>query len=93
MVNPEPAAAAATLKATGRRVQRSSGGKKSNAESMLSPRLLSGEDRYRMIAEAAYFRAEQRGFSPGNELDDWLAAEIEIDVLLEQELDRDVGRA
>ena len=32
-----------------------------------------------MIAEAAYFRAERRGFSPGGELDDWLAAEHEID--------------
>lgn len=31
-----------------------------------------------LIAEAAYFRAEQRGFVPGNELDDWLDAEAEI---------------
>jgi hypothetical protein len=30
-----------------------------------------------MIAVSAYFRAEQRGFSPGNELDDWLQAEAE----------------
>lgn len=42
---------------------------------------LVGEDRRRMIAEAAYFRAEQRGFVPGNELEDWLAAELEIDDL------------
>jgi hypothetical protein len=35
-----------------------------------------------MIAEAAYYRAEQRGFEPGSELDDWLAAEIEVDALL-----------
>ena len=39
---------------------------------------LEGEDRQRLIAEAAYFRAEQRGFTPGNELEDWLAAESEI---------------
>jgi hypothetical protein len=32
-----------------------------------------------MIAEAAYFRAERRNFSPGQELDDWLSAEREID--------------
>ena len=32
----------------------------------------------RMIAEAAYFRAEKRGFAPGAELEDWLAAEAEI---------------
>lgn len=43
---------------------------------------VAGEDRYRMIAEAAYFRAERRGFLGGSELDDWLAAEIEVDELL-----------
>lgn len=42
-----------------------------------------GEDRYRMIAEAAYFRAEQRGFAPGYELADWLAAEIDVDGLMD----------
>ncbi|MCX7178630.1 MAG: DUF2934 domain-containing protein [Proteobacteria bacterium] len=30
-----------------------------------------------MIAVAAYFRAEQSGFAPGNEMDDWLQAEAE----------------
>ena len=30
------------------------------------------------IAEAAYYRAERRGFAPGQEMDDWLAAEAEI---------------
>ena len=39
-------------------------------------------ERYRMIAEAAYFRAERRGFVAGSELQDWLAAEIEVDELL-----------
>lgn len=34
-----------------------------------------------MIAEAAYYRAEKRGFAPGLELEDWLAAEMEIDSL------------
>lgn len=31
-----------------------------------------------MIAERAYYRAEKRGFAPGRELEDWLAAEREI---------------
>lgn len=31
-----------------------------------------------MITIAAYYRAERRGFSPGQELDDWLDAEREI---------------
>jgi Protein of unknown function (DUF2934) len=30
------------------------------------------------VAERAYFRAEQRGFEPGGELEDWLAAEQEF---------------
>jgi len=34
--------------------------------------------RQRLIAEAAYYRAEKRSFAPGCELDDWLAAEAEI---------------
>ncbi len=32
-----------------------------------------------MIAEAAYFRAEQRGFTPGNEMSDWLQAEADME--------------
>ena len=35
--------------------------------------------RERMIAEAAYFHAERRGFAPGNEVSDWLHAEAEIE--------------
>ncbi len=31
-----------------------------------------------MIAEAAYYKAEKRGFRPGNELRDWLEAKSEI---------------
>jgi len=37
------------------------------------------ESREARIAEAAYWRAERRGFVAGQELDDWLAAEREID--------------
>jgi len=35
--------------------------------------------RHELIAELAYFRALKRGFEPGHELEDWLAAEAEID--------------
>jgi len=35
-----------------------------------------------MIAEAAYYRAEHRGFMPGFAMDDWLAAEHEIQAAL-----------
>jgi hypothetical protein len=37
------------------------------------------ESRAARIAEAAYWRAERRGFTAGQELDDWLAAEKEVD--------------
>lgn len=36
-------------------------------------------DRHALLAKAAYHRAEQRGFEPGHELEDWLAAEMELD--------------
>jgi hypothetical protein len=39
---------------------------------------LSEAERYRMIAEAAYFRAERRGFTHGSELQDWIEAVEEI---------------
>ena len=35
-----------------------------------------------MIAQSAYLRAERRGFTPGGEVEDWLAAEAEVDALL-----------
>jgi hypothetical protein len=47
-----------------------------------TPAALSPTDRYHSIAEAAYLRAEHRGFLPGCELQDWLEAEAEVDKLL-----------
>jgi hypothetical protein len=43
---------------------------------------LSIDSRRAMIAEAAYLRAEQRGFASGHEEEDWLLAEREVDALL-----------
>jgi hypothetical protein len=37
------------------------------------------QERQALIAKAAYFRAERRGFRAGHELEDWLAAEAEVD--------------
>jgi hypothetical protein len=36
-------------------------------------------ERREMIAQVAFRRAQQRGFALGKELDDWLAAEAEVD--------------
>ena len=43
---------------------------------------VSADTRRGMIAEAAYLRAERRGFAPGQEQEDWVAAEKEVDALL-----------
>ena len=40
------------------------------------------EERQEMIAEAAYLRAERRGFMDGDPTEDWLSAEAEIDQIL-----------
>ena len=39
---------------------------------------LTEEELRRLIEQAAYRRAQARGFAPGHELDDWLAAEREV---------------
>ena len=43
---------------------------------------ISPEVRYQMIATAAYFRAEQRGFTHGYEMEDWISGEAQIDDML-----------
>lgn len=43
------------------------------------------EERWQMIAEAAYHRAQERGFAGGDEVADWLAAEAEVDAQLRAE--------
>jgi Protein of unknown function (DUF2934) len=41
--------------------------------------------RHALIAQSAYLRAERRGFAPGQEMEDWLAAEAEVEALLRVE--------
>jgi hypothetical protein len=45
----------------------------------LVPHRLTPAERHRHISELAYRRAEQRGFAPGDEVEDWLEAEREVD--------------
>ena len=42
----------------------------------------SSGQRRQMIAEAAYFRAERRAFDSGDPIEDWTAAEAEVDARL-----------
>ena len=44
-----------------------------NAQAEVSP-----EELRKLISEAAYFRAKQRGFAPGYEHEDWIQAEAEV---------------
>ncbi|HYL88271.1 MAG TPA: DUF2934 domain-containing protein [Burkholderiales bacterium] len=39
---------------------------------------LSPEEVYRLIQESAYFKAKERGFAPGGEVQDWIEAEAEV---------------
>ena len=43
---------------------------------------ISPEERWKMIAIAAYLKAEKRGFEAGGEFQDWTDAEQEVDKLM-----------
>jgi DUF2934 family protein len=43
-----------------------------------APKAQSEQEMRAKIAIAAYYLAERRGFNPGADTDDWLAAEAEI---------------
>ncbi len=45
---------------------------------------VSAAERRAMIEQNAYLRAESRDFAPGHEVEDWLAAEAEVDRRLAQ---------
>lgn len=52
------------------------------------PPPIGAEERQRMIAQAAYYRAEHRNFEPGHEVEDWLAAEKEVELRIANALPR-----
>lgn len=52
--------------------------RKAVTETAGAPATAGGPDRAELVRLAAYFRAERRGFSPGYEVEDWLAAELEV---------------
>ena len=65
---------------------KSTAAKKAISETTTTKKMasVSPEQRYQMIAEAAYFIAEKRGFLGGDVAQDWLDAEAEIDRLFQQ---------
>jgi hypothetical protein len=44
--------------------------------------VLTPQERHARVCQAAYYLAEMRGFAPGRELDDWYAAEAQVDTQL-----------
>lgn len=73
----ETAAAATAKKATGRK----KGAPRRTSKKAAAGRQVSAEERYRMIQEAAYFRAEKEGFDC-DPWKCWLVAEAEVDAQL-----------
>lgn len=55
--------------------------KKTAVASGKATRPFTPEERWRMIAEAAYLIAEKRGFIGGDPAEDWYAAEAQINAL------------
>ena len=70
---PKPAAkkAAATVKPRVRKAPATPGSR---------PAVPTAAEREQRVRMAAYFRAQRRGFEPGHEWEDWLAAEAEVGI-------------
>ncbi len=78
-VKPVKAAPRAKVSAT---VKKSAAPVKALPGSTNSVTTINPEERYKMIAQTAYFRAEARGFVGGDPLEDWIQAEKEVDKYL-----------
>jgi hypothetical protein len=77
---PAPARKAAQPKAALKRTPaKKTSPKKAQRPAPAFPSRITHEARWHMIAEAAYWRAEKRGFAGGGEVGDWLEAEADID--------------
>jgi hypothetical protein len=76
---PKPAARKAA--AAAKSPTRKTAGKSSSRPSASSPTGPSPAEREQLVRTAAYFRAQRRGFEPGYEWEDWLAAEAEVSLL------------
>jgi hypothetical protein len=48
------------------------------------PVTLNAEERHEMIAVAAYYLAEKRGFPGAGALEDWIEAEHQIDTMIQR---------
>lgn len=80
----KPAKAAAAKPAKAAAAKPAAVARKTTAADPPKPkkRAVPPDQRRNYIQVAAYYIAERHGFTPGRELDDWAAAEAEIDRLL-----------
>ncbi|MCU7904792.1 MAG: DUF2934 domain-containing protein [Candidatus Thiodiazotropha sp. (ex Epidulcina cf. delphinae)] len=56
--------------------------KKASTRDAPTRQVISPRERYEMVATMAYYRAEQRNFKPGYDIQDWLDCESTIDDML-----------
>jgi hypothetical protein len=59
--------------------------KKKSASASRGSSLISPRERYEMIATMAFYRAEQRNFDPGHDVEDWLDCERIIDQMISKQ--------
>lgn len=72
----------ATAKNTAAKSTAAKSGSKTTRARKTTASPVTAEQRYDMIAEAAYLIAESHGFDSSRSLDDWLEAEAQIDAKL-----------
>jgi len=70
---------ASAKKAVSRKSVSKAGAKKTATIRKTQRKQLSADKRRRLVAEAAYLKAERRGFEGGDPIEDWLEAEKEFD--------------
>jgi hypothetical protein len=67
---------------TKKQVSKKKVSKKKIAAASSKATVISPRERYEMVATMAYYRAEQRNFEPGHDVEDWLDCERTIDEML-----------
>lgn len=82
-----PAKKVVTAPAAARTPVKKSAAKKSvpttsNVNPVVTRPAVSVEQRHHYIEVAAFYVAQRRGFAPGNPVDDWAMAELEVDRLI-----------
>lgn len=75
---------AAAKKTTTKTIARKATTRKASSKKALAE-AINYQQRYKMIAEAAYHIAEKQDFMPQNELEHWLQAENQIDSWISSE--------